>query len=101
MYTHFRTEFVRRSKASIMHRVTMTQFMFVVGALVVGIGMLSLPWWAAPFLIAVAYVAGYELRGEMVIIRLGMYGQAWARQLLGRPRLTSVAAGWEALRARE
>jgi hypothetical protein len=84
-----------------MRRVTMTQFMFVIGALVVGIGMIGLPWWTAPFLIAAAYVAGYDLRGEMVILRLAAAVQVRARQLAGQPRVVNVESQWEALRARE
>ena len=98
MYTHFRTEFVRQSKASIMPRVTMTQFMSVIVTLVVGIGLFSLPWWLAPLLIAAAYVAAYDLRGEMVCLRLLAYGQVKARQVLGQPRVVNVESQWEALR---
>ncbi|MBK8989480.1 MAG: hypothetical protein IPM39_26060 [Chloroflexi bacterium] len=64
MYTHFHTEFVRQNKALILPRLTMTQFMFVIVSLVVGIGMLNLPWWMAPLLMVLAYAAGHDLRGR-------------------------------------
>ena len=101
MYTHFRTEFVRQSKASIMPRVTMTQFMSVIVTLVVGIGLFSLPWWTAPLLIAAAYVAAYDLRGEMVCLRLAAYAQVRARQTVNRPRIVNVESQWETLRSAE
>ena len=101
MYTHFRTEFVRQSKASIMPRVTMTQFMAVIVTLVVGIGLFSLPWWTAPLLIAAAYVAAYDLRGEMIALRLAAYIQVRARQSLSKPRIVNIESQWETLRSAE
>ena len=98
MYTHFRTEFVRRSQATIVRRVTMTQFMFIVGGLVCGHGMLGLPWWAAPLLIAVAYAAGYDLRGELVARRLLVSAAVRLRRLVGRPQVSDVALEWDTLR---
>ena len=95
MYSHFHTEFVRQSKAYILPRVTMTQFMAVIVTLVVGVGMLNLPWWSSPLLIALAYVAGYDLRGEMVWMRLLVYAQVRARQLIGRPRVVDINSQWE------
>ena len=101
MYTHFRTEFVRQNKAAIMRRVTMTQFMFVIGALALGLGLFDAPWWSAPAFIVAGYIAGYDLRGEMVIKRLWAYAHVQMRLALGKPRLTNVEAEWEKLRVNE
>ena len=98
MYTHFRTEFVRRSQATIVRRVTMTQFMLVVGLLVIGHGMLGLSWWAAPALAAAAYAAGYDLRGELVARRLLAAAAVRLRRLVGRPQASDVALEWDTLR---
>lgn len=101
MYTHFRTEFVRQSQATIMRRVTMTQFMFIIVILVLGIGLFGSPWWTAPLLAAAGYVAGYNLRGEMVLKRALAYSQVQLRQAGGQPRVVNIAASWQTLRVDE
>ncbi|MCP5345225.1 MAG: hypothetical protein H7A05_11445 [Pseudomonadales bacterium] len=101
MYTHFRTEFVRQSKAAIMRRVTMTQFMFVIIALAVGLGLFNAPWWTAPFFIIAGYIAGYDLRGEMVLKRLWAYARVQTRLTFRQPRLVNIEAEWEKLRIKE
>ncbi len=101
MYTHFRTEFVRQNKAPIMRRVTMTQFMFVITAVMVGLGLFNAPWWSAPAFIIAGYIAGYDLRGEMVIKRLWAYAHVQARLAVGQPRLANVEAEWERIRVKE
>ncbi|MBK8989718.1 MAG: hypothetical protein IPM39_27280 [Chloroflexi bacterium] len=95
MYTHFHTEFVRQNKALILPRLTMTQFMFVIVSLVVGIGMLNLPWWMAPLLMVLAYAAGHDLRGEMVWMRLLVYAQVRARQTIAHPRVVNIESQWQ------
>ena len=96
--THFRSEFVRQSQATILRKVTMTQFMLVIVTTAVGVGLLGAPYWLAPLFIALGYVAGYEHHGEIVLRRLLAYALVWLRSLAGRPRLVNVQAEWDAAR---
>ena len=57
--THFRSEFVRQSQATILRKVTMTQFMLVIVASAIGIGLFGAPYWLAPAFMAAGYVVGY------------------------------------------
>ncbi len=97
--TQFRTEFVRQSQATIMPRVTMTQFIFVIVALVAGIGLLGLPWWLAPLFVAAGYLAAYEHRGEMLYKRTLATATVQLRHLAGRPRLVNLQSRWETMNA--
>ena len=96
--THFRSEFVRQSQATILRRVTMTQFMLVIVSAALGVGLLGVPYWLAPVFIALGYVAGYEHHGEILLRRLLAYALVWLRSAAGRPRLVNVQAEWEAAR---
>ena len=49
--THFRSEFVRQSQATILRKVTMTQFMLVIVVTALGVGLLRAPFWLAPLFI--------------------------------------------------
>jgi hypothetical protein len=82
--THFRSEFIRQSQATILRKVTMTQFMLVVIFLAVGLGLLKAPFWLAPLFMAAGYVAGYVHRGEILFKRLAAYAIVWGRNLAGR-----------------
>ncbi len=97
--THFRSEFVRQSQATILRKVTMTQFMLVIVTAALGIGLLGAPYWLAPLFIALGYVAGYEHNGEILVRRLVAYLLVWLRSLAGRPRLVNVQAEWDSVRA--
>lgn len=97
--THFRSEFVRQSQAAILRKVTMTQFMLIIAAAVVGVGLFGAPFWAAPLFIALGYVAGHEHNGEIVLRRIIAYGLVWLRQAAGRPRVINVQASWDNARA--
>ena len=97
--THFRSEFVRQSQATILRRVTMTQFMLVIVSAALGVGLLGAPYWLAPVFIALGYVAGYEHHGEIILRRLLAYAFVRLRSLTGRPRLVNVQAEWDGLRA--
>jgi hypothetical protein len=97
--THFRTEFVRQSQATILRKVTMTQFMLVIVTTALGVGLLGAPFWLAPLFIAAGYIAGYEHNGEILLRRLVAYLLVWLRSASGRPRLVNVQAEWDAVRA--
>jgi len=97
--THFRSEFVRQSQATILRKVTMTQFMLVIVTSATGIGLFGAPYWLAPVFMAVGYVAGYEYNGEILLRRVLAYVTVWARSVAGRPRLVNVQAQWAVVRA--
>ena len=96
--THFRSEFVRQSQATILRKVTMTQFLFVVAAVVVGIVVLGAPYWLAPLFMALGYAAGISYQGEIIVRRLVAYAQVWLRSSLARPRIVNVQQEWERVR---
>ena len=97
--THFRTEFVRQSQATILRKVTMTQFMLVIVTTALGVGLFGAPFWLAPLFIAAGYIAGHEHNGEILLKRLVAYLLVWLRSATGRPRLVNVQAEWDGLRA--
>ena len=97
--THFRSEFVKQNQATIIRKVTMTQFMLVIVVTAVGIGLLQAPFWLAPLFIVLGYVAGHEHNGEIVLKRLAALLLVWGRTLAGRPRLVNVQAEWDEARA--
>ena len=97
--THFRSEFVRQSQATILRKVTMTQFMLVIVTAAIGIGLFGAPYWLAPVFMAAGYVAGYEYHGEILLRRALAYAVVWTRSAAGRPRLVNVQAQWEGVRA--
>jgi hypothetical protein len=96
--THFRSEFVRQSQATILRKVTMTQFMLVIATSVIGVGLFGAPFWLAPAFILLGYVAGYEYNGEIVLRRVLAYATVWVRSATGRPRLVNVQAEWDSVR---
>ena len=57
----FRTEFVRQSQATIMRKVTMTQFFFVIGALFLSMMVFNVSLFIVPFFVIGAWVLGYQL----------------------------------------
>ena len=95
--THFRSEFVRQSQATILRKVTMTQFILVIAASVIGVGLFGAPFWLAPVFILLGYVAGYEYNGEIVLRRMLAYATVWARSGTGRPRLVNVQVDWDSV----
>ena len=99
--THFRSEFVRQSQAAILRTVTMTQFMLIIAAAVIGVGLFGAPFWLAPLFIALGYVAGHERNGEIVLRRIVAYAMVWLRHAAGRPRLVNVQAAWDGERSGE
>jgi hypothetical protein len=98
--THFRSEFVRQSQATILRKVTMTQFMLVIVFLAVGLGLFRVPYWLAPLFIIAGYAAGYVHQGEIVLRRVLAYAAVWVRSLVRAPRIVNVHAEWEHVRVR-
>lgn len=96
--THFRSEFIQQGQATIIRKVTMTQFMLVIIFTTIAVGLFKAPFWLAPLFIAAGYVAGYSLNGEIILKRLVAYVAVRARSLGGAPRLINVQAEWEEAR---
>ncbi len=96
--THFRSEFVRQSQATILRKVTMTQFLLVITASVIGVGLFGAPFWLTPLFMVLGYVAGYEHNGEIVLRRLWAYALVWLRSAIGRPRLVNIQVEWDQAR---
>lgn len=93
--THFRSEFIQQSQATIIRKVTMTQFMLIIILTAIGVGLFNAPFWAAPLFILTGYLAGYTHNGEPLLKRAAAYSFVWGRHLLGSPRIVNVQAEWE------
>ena len=98
--THFRSEFIKQSQATIIRKVTMTQFMLVIILNAVGVGLFNAPFWLAPLFIVAGYVAGYTHNGEILLKRLVAYLMVWLRHLIGAPQIVNVQAEWDSVRVR-
>ncbi len=98
--THFRMEFIQQTQATILRKVTMTQFMLVMVFLAAGLGLFDAPFWLAPLFMVAGYVAGYVHRGEIVLKRIIAYTVVWLRNLVRAPRVVNVYAEWEHVRTR-
>jgi hypothetical protein len=96
--THFRSEFIGHNQATIIRKVTMTQFMLVIIVTALGVGLFGAPYWLAPLFIVAGYVAGYNHNGEILLKRLLAYVTVWLRHLAGRPQIIDVQAEWDAVR---
>ncbi len=96
--THFRSEFVQQTQATILRKVTMTQFMLIIIFMAMGLGLFGAPFWLAPLFMAAGYVAGYVHRGEILLKRTIAYATVWARNLVRAPRVVNVHAEWEHFR---
>jgi hypothetical protein len=96
--THFRSEFIGHNQATIIRKVTMTQFMLVVIFTALGVGLFGAPYWLAPLFIVAGYAAGHNHNGEILLKRLLAYLTVWLRQLAGRPQIVDVQAEWDAVR---
>ena len=68
--THFRSEFIQQGQATIIRKVTMTQFMLVIVLTAIGVGLFNAPFWLAPLFIVAGYAAGYTHNGEILLKRL-------------------------------
>lgn len=94
----FRSEFVRQSQATILRKVTMTQFMYMIVASAGSIFVLGIPFWLAPVFVVLGYVAGYQHNGELVIRRVIAYTNVWLRLLFNKPRIVSIQSEWDEAR---
>lgn len=98
--THFRSEFIQQGQATIIRKVTMTQFMLVIILTAVGVGLFNAPFWLAPVFIVAGYAAGYTYNGEIVLKRAVAYLTVWARNLASAPQIVNVQAEWDSVRVR-
>lgn len=95
--THFRSEFIHQGQATILRRVTMTQFLLALGLTTVGLGLFRVPFWLAPLFIAAGYAAGYNYHGDILLRRLLAILAVHLRQFLNAPRLVNVQTEWDEL----
>ena len=98
--THFRSEFIQQGQATIIRKVTMTQFMLVIVLTAVGVGLFKAPFWLAPLFIVAGYAAGYTHNGEIVLKRFVAFLMVWLRNLAGAPQIVNVQAEWDSVRVR-
>lgn len=98
--THFRSEFIQQGQATIIRKVTMTQFMLVICLTAVGVGLFGAPFWMAPLFIAIGYLAGYAHNGEIVLKRFVAYATVWLRNLIGAPQIVNLQIEWDNVRMR-
>ena len=98
--THFRSEFIQQGQATIIRKVTMTQFMLVIVLTAIGVGLFNAPFWLAPLFVVAGYAAGYTHNGEIVLKRLVAYLMVWLRNLVGAPQIVNVQAEWDSVRVR-
>lgn len=96
--THFRSEFIHQGQATIIRKVTMTQFMLVIILIGLGVGLFGAPFWLAPLFIIAGYVAGYTHNGEIVLKRVVAYLTVWGRNLAGSPQIVNIQADWDKVR---
>jgi hypothetical protein len=98
--THFRSEFIHQSQATIIRKVTMTQVMLIIILTALGVGLFNAPFWLSPIFIVTGYAAGYSYNGEIVLKRVVAYVAVWIRNLIGTPRIVNVQAEWDSVRVR-
>ena len=96
--THFRTEFIHQGQATIMRKVTMTQFMLVIILTAIGIGLFKVPYWLAPLFIIAGYTAGYVHNGEILLKRIIASLTVWGRGVAGYPRIVNIQTEWDNVR---
>jgi hypothetical protein len=96
--THFRSEFIQQGQATIIRKVTMTQFMLVIIFTAIGVGLFNSPFWLSPVFIVAGYTAGYTYNGEIVLKRVVAYLAVWVRTLVGTPQIVNVQDEWDMVR---
>jgi hypothetical protein len=96
--THFRSEFIQHGQATIIRKVTMTQFMLMIILTAIGVGLFGAPFWLAPIFLGAGYVAGYTHNGEIILKRGVAYVIVWVRNLVGAPQIVNVQAEWDNVR---
>lgn len=96
--THFRSEFIRQNQATIIRKVTMTQFMMVIILTAIGVGVFHAPLWLAPIFIVAGYAAGYSHHGEIILKRVVAYSTVWLRNMIGSPQIINIQSEWDNVR---
>lgn len=96
--THFRSEFIQQGQATIIRKVTMTQFMLVIILTAVGVGLFKAPFWLAPLFVVAGYAAGYSHHGEILLKRVLAWLIVWVRNLTGAPQIVNLQAEWDGVR---
>ncbi len=96
--THFRSEFIQQSQATILRKVTMTQFMLLMIFTAIGVGLFGAPFWTAPIFIIAGYAAGYSHNGEIVLKWAAASINVWGRNPVGTPQIVNVQAEWDSVR---
>ncbi len=91
----FKTEFCTQAQATIVPRVTMTQFLLMILAAGGGTVVLNLPGYLIPILIILAYIAGYYHNGELVIKRARAWSMVWMRQLMQKQTQITLENQWK------
>ena len=93
----FKTEFCTQAQATIMPRVTMTQFFLMI----LGVGACALvfnfPGYLLPIPVIGGYIAGYYHNGELVIKRLRAWVTVWVRQLMQQQTEVTLGSQWNSV----
>lgn len=90
----FKTEFCTQTQATIVPRVTMTQFLLMILGAGFGAVILKLPGLLLLVPVVLGYIAGYTHNGELVVKRFWAWTMVWGRQLLQRHCTVTLAQQW-------
>lgn len=90
----FKTEFCTQAQATIIPRVTMTQFFLMILGAGVGAVVFNLPGYLLPLPVISGYIAGYSHNGELMLKRLRAWATVWIRQLLQRSTQVMLDKQW-------
>ncbi len=93
----FKTEFCTQAQATIIPRVTMTQFMLMILAIGGSVIVLDLPSYLVPIPVILAYVAGYYHNGELMMRRARAWVIVWLRQLMQRQTQIGLEQQWQSV----
>ncbi len=93
--TQFQAEFCTQSQATIVPRVTMTQFFLMILGAGAGAVVFNLPGYLIPIPVILGYIAGYTHNGELMFKRLRAWITVWGRQLLQRQINVSLEGQWK------
>lgn len=91
----FKTEFITQAEATILPKVTMTQFMLVIAFSVFFFGLLHIPIWLSPLPLVLGVVAGYRHNGELVFKRILAFLAIFIRQHTAHPRRLNLQLEWD------
>lgn len=91
----FKTEFCTQAQATIVPRVTMTQFLLMILSAGGGAMILNLPGFLIPIPVILAYIAGYFHNGELVIKRVKAWITVWFLQLINQQTQIKLENQWK------